>query len=310
MNYYNFTLGDALPRPTLPVSEVPPSLGGIFALNVSFSVEWAAQHPAVGARFNEGLAYHELELSTGMRVTSFFAGETEFRKFMQWRQFEASDVSHDVTGAEQSLGIPPGQDWYYVISNPGTLETTQVVTVSATLLKPPPELRTFTVTPSMIGKHLMSIPLRPVDADIDSVLGGIMGSVAYVRWFDSSDAVSPWKSYTPGRAQNSLLRLDETMGFWIEFTSPCTWTITGFPANSTSIMLRSGWNLVGYPSTSTSYTVGDLMADVGVAGVKVESFDDTSPPYDLWALPDAYALKTNEGYWVYVPQDCMWLVSA
>jgi hypothetical protein len=74
-------------------------------------------------------------------------------------------------------------------------------------------------------------------------------------------------------------------------------------------MLRSGWNLVGYPSSSTAYTVGDLKADVGLAGVKVESFDDKSPPYDLWVLPDTYALKTNEGYWVYVPQDCIWFVS-
>ena len=309
MNYYNFSLGGRLPRPMLPMSEVPPSPGGIYTLNVSFSVEWAAQHPAVGARWNEGLTYHELELNTGKRVTSFFAGETEFRKFMQWRRFEASDAGHNVTGADLSLGIPPGQDWYYVISNPGTLETTQVVKVSATLLKPPPEQRTFTVTPAMVGRHLMSIPLRPVDTDIGSVLGGILGSVGYVRWFDSSDAVSPWKSYAPGRAQNSLLQLDETMGFWIEFTGPCTWTVTGFPANSTSILLRSGWNLVGYPSSSATYTVGDLRADVGLAGVKVESFDDKSPPYDLWVLPDTYALRTNEGYWVYVPQDCIWFVS-
>ncbi len=66
---------------------------------------------------------------------------------------------------------------------------------------------------------------------------------------------------------------------------------------------------MGYPSTSASYTVAEMKADIGIAGVRVESFDVNSPPYSLWVLPDAYALKTNEGYWVYVPQDCIWLVS-
>jgi len=208
------------------------------------------------------------------------------------------------------LGIPPGGDWYFVLSNPGTLETTQIVNLNASLLMPTPEQRTITITPPNLGKRLMSLPLRPIDTDISSVLSTCAGSYDYVRWYDPSSTADQWKSYSPGRQRNSLTHIDETMGFWINFTSACTWTLTGFPAGSTAVDLRAGWNLVGYPSSVAGYTVAALKADLGLAGVRVESFDPLAPQYNLWRLPDSYSLKLGEGYWVYVPQDCTWLVVA
>lgn len=309
MYYYNFSLSGRLPRAGLPMNAVALPPKGIYTLNVSFSVGQAFQHPAVGARWNEGLAYHDFEVRTSERVTSFFASRREFQKYTGWQSFDASNVSYNTSGESVSLSVPAGQDWYYVLSNPGALETMQVANVTATLLLPQTVQRVATITPTMVGRRLMSLPIRPVNASIEALLSGIAGNYAYVRWFDASTPSNPWKSFEPGRSYNSLRRLDETMGFWIEFTNPCTWTVTGYPAQSTSIALRSGWNLVGYPSNSSTYTVGDLKANIGLAGVKVESFDAASPPYDLWRLPDTYVLKTNEGYWVYVPQDCAWIVT-
>ena len=310
MYYYNFSLDKGLPRPYLPVVPIALPPGGIYTMNVSFGVDSATQHPAVAARWNEGLAYHNLDFATGHRVTSFFASRDEFQKYVGWQTFRASNVSANVSSGSMSLGIPAGEDWYFVISNPGSIETTQAVNIQATLLVPQTVQQTVTISPSMIGQRLMSIPIRPANTDIAAVLSSIAGDFDYVRWFDSSSPSDPWKSYVPGRAYNSLTMLDETMGFWINFTQPCTWTITGYPAQSTAIALRAGWNLVGFPSSSVTYSVGVMKADLGLAGIRVESFAKDSPPYYLWRTPDSHALTLGEGYWVYVPQDCTWLVAA
>ena len=315
MYYYNFSLGGKLPRPLLPMRSVPLPPSGIYALNVSFSVESAQQHPAVAVGkvkqgWDEGLAYHDLELDTGHRVTSFFASDVNFRKFLQWRQFDASDVSYNTTGETLGIGVPPGQDWYYVLSNPGTLETTQVVNLTASLLRMQPVTDVVVIGPTMVGKRLMSLPMKPVDTRIESLLSSIAGSYDYVRWYDPLDAADHWKSFVPGRQYNSLTHLDETMAFWINFTQPCSFSVTGYPAQSTAIRLHAGWNMAGYPSYNTTYTVADLKADLGMAGVKVEGFDKNSPQYNLQVLWDSYALKVPEGYWVYVPNDCIWLVAS
>jgi len=162
----------------------------------------------------------------------------------------------------------------------------------------------------MLGRRLMSLPLRPADTRIESVLSSVAGSFDSVRWYDPQDATNPWKSYIPSKPSNSLRRLDETMGFWINFTRPCTLTVTGYPIATPGQYLHRGWNLVGFPSDVTSYTVGDLMTDIGVAGINVEAFDQSAPPYYLQRPPLSYALKPWEGYWIYAPQDCIWLIGS
>lgn len=308
MHYYNFTLGGAMPRTAVPLTPVSLPPAGTYALNVSYRVASALQHPAVAVRWNEGKAYHDLELATGLRVTSFFASEANVRRSLAWAPFEAAKPSFDAASGSLFAGLPDGEDWYFVLANPGTLETVQVVDLTAQLMLPTPETRSLEITPSMLGMRLMSLPIRPLNTSIESVLASLAGCYDSVRAYDPLDAANPWKSYVPAKSHNRLTSLDETMGFWIDLTAPCTFVVTGYPVTGTAEALRAGWNLVGYPSASTSFTVGDLEAALGIPGMEVEAFDPSSPPYYLLRPPATYVFRAWEGYWIYTPQDAVWVV--
>ncbi len=158
------------------------------------------------------------------------------------------------------------------------------------------------------GHWFISFPLMVADDSIESVLSSISGCYDYVRWYDATDATSPWKSYSPARGHNGLLRLDNAMGFWIDVTATCDLVITGTWPSSTAISLHQGWNMVGFPSSNTSYTVADLKAGIGLAEVIVEAFDSTAAPYYLQRVGDSYVMIAWEGYWIYVPSDATWIV--
>ena len=158
------------------------------------------------------------------------------------------------------------------------------------------------------GHRFMSFPVVVSDDSIGAVLSSISGCYDYVRWFDPLDAASPWKSYVPGRGRDSLLGLDNTMGFWINITAACAFTPGGTAPSTTSVLLYQGWNMVGYPSFNASYSVADLKADLGLAGVIVEAFDSNAAPYYLQRLKDGHLMEPGEGYWIYVPSDTTWIV--
>jgi uncharacterized repeat protein (TIGR01451 family) len=160
-----------------------------------------------------------------------------------------------------------------------------------------------------IGKRLVSIPILLSDYRIEVVLASIATKYSYVRQYQIGDPASPWKTYVPGRAYNALQYIRPETGFWIEMTSAATLILVGARAGSTPISLQQGWNMVGYPSLAAGFTVAQLKADIGLPNIRVEGFDSTCPPYDLWVLPDTYALKDGEGYWIYVPASGMWNVA-
>jgi len=153
------------------------------------------------------------------------------------------------------------------------------------------------------GHRFMSYPIKLLDDRIEVVLSSLSGCYDYVRRYDSLDSVDPWKSYDPSRGYNDIIRLDNTMGFWINVTATCDFNLTGYPERSTILNLRQGWNMVGYPSFNTSYTVADLKAATGLPGVIVETFDANAAPYYLQKAPDSFKLAAGEGYWVFVPSD-------
>ena len=158
------------------------------------------------------------------------------------------------------------------------------------------------------GHRLMSFPMAVSNDSVSSVLSSISGCYDYVRWYDPLDSSDHWKSYVPGRTYNDLTRLDDTMGFWINVTASCDFTLSGTRPVSTTIDLHQGWNMIGFPSFNTTYTVADLKADIGLAGVIVEAFDANAGPYYLQRVSDSCVMKTGEGYWVFVPSDAAWTV--
>lgn len=158
------------------------------------------------------------------------------------------------------------------------------------------------------GHRFMSFPLVPANESIESVLSSVAGCFDYVRYFDAADPISPWNVFMPGRSSNSLLRLGNGMGFWINVTAACDLTVIGVRPNMTTIPLHAGWNMVGFPSMNASYAVADLKAALGMPSVSVEAFDATAAPYYLRRVPDSYTMMAGEGYWVFVPSAVSWIV--
>ena len=65
----------------------------------------------------------------------------------------------------------------------------------------------------------------------------------------------------------------------------------------------------GFSSSNAMYTVANLKADIGLAGVIVEAFDASAAPYYLQRVSDSYMMAAGEGYWVYVPSDVTWTIN-
>jgi len=158
------------------------------------------------------------------------------------------------------------------------------------------------------GHRFLSFPLLPANESIESVLSSVAGCFDYVRYYDALDTVSPWKVFMPGRNPNSLLRLDNGMGFWINVTAACDLTVIGVRPDTTTIQLHAGWNMVGFPSMNASYAIADLKAALGMPSVTVEAFDATAAPYYLRRVPDSYTMMAGEGYWIFVPSSVSWNV--
>jgi hypothetical protein len=162
------------------------------------------------------------------------------------------------------------------------------------------------LTPTTGIGRLMSFRVDLLHSDPATLFTDVSGGVTRVRYFDATDAVNPWKIWTPGGG-GDLTTLDNTMGFWVESTGTATLTVLGSEDSNTPIFLHKGWNLVGYPSQTAGYTVQNLRTDTGAT--RVEGYDPTAGPYYLRALPLNHALQAGEGYWVYVPNDIMWTVN-
>ncbi len=161
----------------------------------------------------------------------------------------------------------------------------------------------FTI-PIYVGWNLVSIPLEMTSMDISSVLASISGQYDAVKYYSSTDASDPWKTYRPGSPTNDLASIDRTMGLWIHGTAYCNLTVTGEIPATTQILLHAGWNLVGYPTQT------EMMMSVALWGTgadRVEAFDSGSP-YLISEIGPTYMMKPGEGYWVHVPADTLWTI--
>ena len=177
------------------------------------------------------------------------------------------------------------------------------------------------------GWNLVSFNLHPQDTDIAAVLSSISGNYSLVYAWDASGTHSGsgnWVKYNPMAPayQNSLLHLDETMGFWIYMTTADTLDVVGDIAGITEIILlddASGWNLVSFPSMA-DWALPSVVRDFGV-GTEfslIYAYEPTDPD-DMWklfnlaALPyanDLTALSPGRGYWIKVSADRTWTVYA
>ncbi len=179
--------------------------------------------------------------------------------------------------------------------------------------------------PLYAGWNLVSFNLHPSNTAIATVLSSINGNYNLVYAWDATGAHSSggnWVKYDPTGPgyQNSLLELDQTIGFWIHMTAADTLEINGSAPETTEIQLATeagGWNLVGFSSADSS-VLPQALSDNGVGTdfslVFAYHADDT---VDHWKLFDRNAeawandlteLAPGWGYWVKVSANHTWSV--
>ncbi len=169
------------------------------------------------------------------------------------------------------------------------------------------------------GWNLVSFSLHPTSTLVEDVLASVVGHYDLVYAWDATGAHSTGGNWM--RADNNpaptdtLLNLDETMGFWIHMTEADTLEVVGSVPGTSNISLATnagGWNLVGYPSAGSGLLPGSLTAHstmvyafhAGDTGDPWKLHDTIGAPY----ANDLNSLTAGWGYWLYVTLAETWSI--
>ena len=168
----------------------------------------------------------------------------------------------------------------------------------------------------------MSFNLHPLNTDPATVLAGLGINYDLVYAWDATGghpSGGNWMKFARGVGfGDTLLALDETMGFWIHITasSNVTLNVVGSIPTTTNIALLNdvgGWNLVGYPALAN----GNLPAVLSTINFSLVYAYHAADP-DQWKLYDVAApswsndlayLSPGWGYWIQVGADGTWTVA-
>jgi hypothetical protein len=156
------------------------------------------------------------------------------------------------------------------------------------------------------GWNLVSFNLIPDDDSIEVILADIIDDVLLVYAWDATKSDS-WMRYVPlAGFGNTLAKLNNEMGFWINMAKDETLTITGTPPTATDIKLYKGWNLIGYPARNDVAIPGALTAiDEKYDLILAYKAFDTDDPWKLYdpSAPgyanDLTTMAPGWGYWIH-----------
>jgi hypothetical protein len=145
------------------------------------------------------------------------------------------------------------------------------------------------------GWNLISLPLIPLDSDIEVVLAGIMDDVKGVWYWDGS-----WDSFKPD-APSDLDEMEDGKAYWINMETGRTLYIAGTempeggelpPAYDVVV----GWNMVGFKSTAENVTVENYLA--GTKYTRIYYFDSGTWFVIPGTAYDTTMMVPGLGYWV------------
>jgi hypothetical protein len=175
MYYVNWTTPNNKSRPFPLISPAVPLLPGPFKMNFKYDVEVGLQHPANGFGMDDSTItsklYHDEEIFTGIHLDSFIVNRTEFEKFLKGYPFEGHKATLNRESHMLSFDIPSTEDWYVVLSNRDSVETSKLVTFEASLQDTgqPPDVQVLPpgdVTAHLSGTNLEYITLTwPLSLD-------------------------------------------------------------------------------------------------------------------------------------------------
>ena len=144
------------------------------------------------------------------------------------------------------------------------------------------------------GWNLISLPLIPLDSDIDVVLAGILDYVTSVWHYDA--AIPDWYSFAPGGPPN-LQKMEDGKAYWINMKAANqTLNLAGTenpvpPALPRDYDVVAGWNMVGFKSTA-NVTAADYLD--GTEYVRIYWFDLGG----WFSLTSSQNMTPGLGYWV------------
>ena len=159
------------------------------------------------------------------------------------------------------------------------------------------------------GWNMVSIPLVLSNTSSNNVLQTVNDTCEAAFYYDASHSLDPWKDTISG----DLSHINNTMALWLHLNATDFMITAGSVPDSTDMNLYTGWNFVGYPSYTNRY-LGNALGEINW---KTVEFYDSGDADDHWKvnntakpsnMNDLRELKTGEGYWVFVTEDCVWTV--
>jgi hypothetical protein len=176
-----------------------------------------------------------------------------------------------------------------------------------------PPVINFNIGPLAVGWNLISNPLIPLNGQLPEVLADLDADTTWtrVKYYDSANALDPWKSYCQGRpSAQDLTYSDEKMGIWLYIPNAGALgdgfiRVSGNAPVTTAIPLKSGWNLVGYPSATSRLASLTLPGQADM----ISMYQATAPYIVDNSILSSVSLESGHAYWVRVTSDCTWTVN-
>ena len=300
-----FTTQNA-PQPDTPASIQDLSVRAGASSRNSVILDWTA----TGADGTEGTASaYDLRMSVLKIIDDGITpaqGEINFSSAVKVNGMAAPKIAGSPESVQVGL-LETNSVYYFAIKatdNKGISSTISNI-INDSALPPLP------VTAVRQGYTMISIPLAPAVSDVQTLLGGIMGTPVELYWWSSN-----------GMGENSGTFIAETnivpgYGYFLKSnTDNAVLNITGSEVAdpSRAIPLQPGWSMVGNPYTGEvalrntyirKIDTGELKSyeDAVIAGwVGNAIYNYNGSIYNFSIYTDA-TLKLWQGYWVAVLQN-------
>ena len=147
-----------------------------------------------------------------------------------------------------------------------------------------------------VGWNLMSLPLIPMDTDIEDVLAPIDANVVSVWYYDCGS----WYVYKNGTSFDTLETMDYCASYWVCMNASATLQVTGWeyecpPAVPPKCCYHECWNMVGFKSCVTM-NASTYLASLSPAGA---IFGMLTWNGTAWQIVTASTtLNPGQGYWM------------
>ena len=151
------------------------------------------------------------------------------------------------------------------------------------------------------GWNLMSLPIMPIDTDIEAVLADVLSDVVSVWYYDG--CTDQWGAYKNGAVADFGLETMETgKSYWVCMAAPGTLQLCGYalpcpPGSPPCYCYCHCWNMVGFHSTNTTMNLSDYLANLSPAGSFFGALTWTGATGWQTVYPST-TMVPGQGYWM------------